>query len=369
MRQIQRADGSTSSSTSTSLAASSLLSYDESAKGIGRLSAFGGGRYRLLFSSTNWVAPSDVTSIRVRCYGSGGGGGSGARYGAGGGGGGGGFAMSVLDIVPGRTYHITVGAPSAFEDLVVATAGSAGLAGSGVESETGHGLGGAGGAGTAGDICFTGGAGGNALSGVSSYGFGAGAGGGGAATQLGDGGGGGSTIKVVNSPTSGDAWRTAGGGGILFKGGESISDVATPSALILSGGGSAFGRGNHTTATGLYSAGIGGADASGVNASIGGAGVVNPLGALVKHPFDIFSGGGGGDKGVGGPGAGGGSAAGGGLCGGGGGGYHLSGDNPLSGGDGGLCGGGGGGGYYDYSNLTYTSAGGVGGAGCVILEW
>src|SRR5438874_1005904 len=59
-----------------------------------------------------WTAPAGLTSITVECWGGGGGGGGGGtvNLAAGGGGGGGGYARSVVTVVPGNTYTVTVGA-------------------------------------------------------------------------------------------------------------------------------------------------------------------------------------------------------------------------------------------------------------------
>lgn len=95
--------------------------------------------------ATTWVAPCGVTSVTVECWGGGGGGGFArtTNSGAGGGGGGGAYARSVITVVPGNTYNLTVGtggvggtaagvaaangtASSFNTNIVVATGGGAG---------------------------------------------------------------------------------------------------------------------------------------------------------------------------------------------------------------------------------------------------
>ncbi len=62
-------------------------------------------------SSGSWTAPAGVTKADVKVWGAGGGGGSaGNCSGAGAGGGGGGFAESIVTVVPGTAYTITIGA-------------------------------------------------------------------------------------------------------------------------------------------------------------------------------------------------------------------------------------------------------------------
>lgn len=64
-------------------------------------------------SSGSFVVPPGVTELTVECWGGGGRGGSLSSNGNGGGGGGGGaYARSVLTVIPGNTYTVTVGAGS-----------------------------------------------------------------------------------------------------------------------------------------------------------------------------------------------------------------------------------------------------------------
>jgi len=65
--------------------------------------------------TTSWTAPTGVTQVTVKVWGAGGGGGGGGvdNAGAGGGGGSGGYSSSVLTVVPGTSYSITIGAGGA----------------------------------------------------------------------------------------------------------------------------------------------------------------------------------------------------------------------------------------------------------------
>ncbi len=103
-------------------------------------------RVEFFTTSTSWTAPAGVTRVFVRALGGGGGGGknsSGPMYG----GGGGGYAESVVTVVPGTSYTITVGGGgpgaiinstggaggnSSFGVAVVASGGNGGWATSGL---------------------------------------------------------------------------------------------------------------------------------------------------------------------------------------------------------------------------------------------
>ena len=62
-------------------------------------------------TTTTWTAPTGVTSVTAEVWGGGGGGGGeNATTDGGGGGGGGGYSQSVVTVVPGNNYTVTVGA-------------------------------------------------------------------------------------------------------------------------------------------------------------------------------------------------------------------------------------------------------------------
>jgi len=68
-------------------------------------------------SSDTWICPAGVTTVSVECWGGGGPGGNGkgflGRTGMGGGGAGGAYARSTINVTPGTSYTVTVGAQQA----------------------------------------------------------------------------------------------------------------------------------------------------------------------------------------------------------------------------------------------------------------
>ena len=180
---------------------------------------FGNGAFLQATSSTTFVVPVGVTSLRIRVVGGGGGGqqsgGSGGR-----GGGGGGYAHGVFSVSPGASYALTVGAAggvnasggtTSFGALISATGGAGGSSG------------GAGGTGTGGTVQYTGGTGGPTGDGNN------GGGGAGAASHLGNGGNGG----AGNNGRRGGGVKSAGNS--LFAGdaffGLGINAAGTTSVL------------------------------------------------------------------------------------------------------------------------------------------
>ncbi len=132
--------------------------------------------------SYSWVCPTGVTSVTVQCWGAGGSGGiSGFTKAGGAGGGGGAFASSVINVTPGNSYSIVVGA-GGISPTSTATTGNTGgqsyfntpltvmaIGGSGggyYISSTSPGIGGNGGAfnSCVGTIRWSGGNGGNSSS-------------------------------------------------------------------------------------------------------------------------------------------------------------------------------------------------------------
>lgn len=288
----------------------------------GYMGEFGNGLWRVFQvpGTYTFTVPNNVTKIRARVVG---GGGGGRQNGAGAAGGG--YAHGEFTVTPGTNYTVTVGAggvgnattptdggTSSFGALISATGGGAAIA-----------LGGAvGGVGTGGDFQAKGGSVGN----NAAYGGGAGAG-----SQLGDGG------SVFGY----------GGAGVVCSTYENY-------------GSSAFG----------ISSAVDGSGPDILGDSVDGSSVLllnNSVKAVIRFPFDGFTGGGGRwnstNNGLGGHGAGGGA-----------------GSTSQTGGKGGVGGGGGG-------NVTTSNAGsggigggggstggaggapGNGGNGLVIVEW
>lgn len=293
--------------------------------GAGYMGEFGNGLWRVFSSNSTFTVPAGVSKLRVRVVGGGGGGKIGGA-----GGGGGGYAHGEFSVTPGDIYSVTVGdgglqggdgGTSSFGSLISATGGKGA---SGTASATG-------GAGFGGDFQASGGA-----SGAS-----AGTGGGGAGSQLGNGG---FTTAVASH---------CGGAGV--NGGSVLANFA--------GGASAFGN--------SVREGDCGPSIAGTRPAPGLAGIANPINAVIRFPFDGFTGSGGapgalttsfGNDGAGGPGAGGGGTSTSGIAtnggdGGGGGGAGGS----ASAGNGGIGGGGGG--------TRSSGAAGRGGPGLVIVEW
>jgi len=96
--------------------------------GTGQLMTFAGA------GSYTFVIPTNITSIRVRCFGAGGGGGNNVAYVAGAGGG---FALGTFTVTAGSSHTVTVGAggitntaggTSSFGSLISATGGAGGAA-------------------------------------------------------------------------------------------------------------------------------------------------------------------------------------------------------------------------------------------------
>lgn len=213
---------------------------------------FGGGRLDWFYQSTSWIAPSGVSSVKVRVWGAGGGGAycidnqSSAT-----GGGGGGYAEKILTVTPGIAYSVTVGAgglggyydgnnsgsrftatsggSSSFAALVSATGGGGGSD----INQTSNYSGGSGGAGSGGDINFTGGSGGSFTSNSYAGGW-SGTGGGSAAGPWGPG------FRGGNIHMGGSSNRNqTGGGGVGGAGGDIIAHPQTYSNILTGGGGSA----------------------------------------------------------------------------------------------------------------------------------
>jgi hypothetical protein len=235
--------------------------------------------------TTNWICPSNVTSVQVECWGAGGAGGSAYKPGSGnalgGGGAGGSYAKKTnLTVVPGNIYTINVGAggvstitnggtvpggnswfgsSSLTNCLAKGGAGGQSVVSSGSST---NGAGGTNSSGSSGDIVYQGGNGvvgqssasagggggssaGTASAGTTatsylgaSAGTGGGAGGNGKDSSHGDGlsgaspGGGGGGARATTSATSGGGQTFGGTGGM----GQVIVSVKTITANLTLGG-------------------------------------------------------------------------------------------------------------------------------------
>lgn len=275
----------------------------------GYMGEFGSGLWRVFSENGTFTVPAGVSKIRVRVVGAGGGRGNG---GVGGGGGGGGYAHGVFTVTPGQSFPVTVGiggnqvdgGASSFGALISATGGKKG-------NHLPPYNGGDGGIGVGGDFQASGGKGGTGDGSVNPK-----AGGGAAGSQLGDGGNGGDWVSGAS---------TSGGGGV--GGGKGGNTAGSPG-----GGGSPFGNAILTTPAPDIIGGIS-------------SGVANPINAVIRFPFDGFTGGGGSNgkpAGIGG------------------GGYAS--EQPGVGGGGGQGGGGGG-------QVLSSNASQFGNPGLVIVEW
>lgn len=185
----------------------------------------------LIKATGTWTCPADVTKIEVFLCGGGGGGASGGN--GFGGGGGGSLRYDVLDVTPGTTYTVTIGAggaanatgaASSFGNLLSINGGTHGIAGNdnnlGQRGGWGRGLGS--GAAWGGSN--------NQLAGASPAGFKYGGAGGG--VQGGGGGGGGSSEWGVPGVVNSGGGGAGGGGGITgAAGGSGVCEIRYWSAL------------------------------------------------------------------------------------------------------------------------------------------
>lgn len=194
-------------------------------------------------SSGSFVIPAGVYKLRVWVLGGGGSGAAAASsYGGATGGGGGGFALKTLNVTPGNTLTVTIGAGGNGVSITTNTGGNgnsggaSSVSGSGFTTITANGgaggvwgtsgskSGGAGGTASGGDINATGGDGGDITT-VNSYSNKA-TGGGGSGSYLGDGGRGGD-ITATHTATHSNA---TGGGSIGgFHGGDCTTDLTNTS--------------------------------------------------------------------------------------------------------------------------------------------
>ncbi|MFN4764657.1 hypothetical protein ACKGJN_16120, partial [Gillisia sp. Q332] len=145
-------------------------------------------------TTTTWTVPAGVTTVQVEAWGGGGSGGgvaTAAFDGGAGGAGGGAYARSLISVVPGQTYTITVGAGSS----TIAAGGSSwfinsttilavGGNSSAVANDSQTGASGGAAASSIGSVVYSGGNGANGTSGTGGYGGGAGSSAGNASTGI-----------------------------------------------------------------------------------------------------------------------------------------------------------------------------------------
>jgi hypothetical protein len=237
--------------------------------------------------TTAWVAPANVTTAVVACWGAGGGGGRSTTAG-GAGGGGGAFASSSVSVTPSSSYDVVIGTGGAGGDSGVeagAAGGDSSFNTTDVVAKGGSGGGAASGANT------TGGAGGLASASTGSVKNDGGTGGGG--TNVGDtsgggGGAGGPAAAGANGVAGNATVGGAGGSGNGGNNGGGIGGAGTSGATVISadgaggrmGGGGGGGNddgtadGGRITGSGVYGGGGGGTDGdNGENAGNGGNGM------------------------------------------------------------------------------------------------
>ena len=191
-------------------------------------------------SSTTWVCPPLVTSIKVECWGAGGaGGGATIRRTGGGGGGGGAYGVNnTVSVVPGTTYTITVGTggigstgngasggTSIFGSLVSAFGGVGGASPASAGSAS-AGSGGSGGVG--GTTYYIGGNGSNSIYASTTI-YASGAGGGGASTTA--------AGSAGSSTIGGNGGAVGGGNGGNGFASPMLATAGLAGALIGAGGG------------------------------------------------------------------------------------------------------------------------------------
>jgi hypothetical protein len=239
---------------------------------------FGGGNLLMVPTTLTWVVPVGVYKARFRVW-SGGGTANGTQAG-----GGGAFAMKVLDVTPGQSIVLTVGAADATSSVGSfvtctggANTGAAGTATGGDINNNGGTGGAAGGGGAVGNLFGVGGKGATASVPALSQGSGGGAapGGNGANGHTGVGGLAQSAAKALNVsdllPINLDTIGAGPGGG----GGTVNSGVSTQGSEGWNGGGG----GATSSGSGGPVAGNGGFPGGGAGSNNGGTPGANAVGA------------------------------------------------------------------------------------------
>ncbi len=191
---------------------------------------------RVYFSTGSFTVPTGVTCIQVEAWGGGGSGGQRTSDGVTGGGGGGAYARSIITVIPGNTYTVTVGSgalgssSSAGGDSWFGTATTVmAKGGNSVSSNNTSGASGGSGLASIGNIItYNGGNGAN--------GSGTTAGGGGSSAGTGSDGNNGTNQNGGSAPSGG------GNGG----NGSTVNDVAGSNGFLPGGGGGGSRRDNGT---------------------------------------------------------------------------------------------------------------------------
>lgn len=205
-----------------------------------------------------WTCPAGVYVAKVQCWG---GGGSGVHASSGGGGGGGAYASSLIAVIPGTVYNLSVGGvatDTTFSSTVVVAKGGATATG-------GSGASGGLAASCVGDIKYSGGNGGSGNGGGST---GSSGGGGGAAGPDGAGNAGATASAGSNGAGAGGSGDLGLGG----SGGTSGTDAnGNPGGSSVKGGGGGAGGDNNRSGGngGTYGGGGGGGETAGGSGAIG----------------------------------------------------------------------------------------------------
>ncbi|MEI6821286.1 MAG: hypothetical protein WCL51_05090, partial [Bacteroidota bacterium] len=232
-------------------------------KSIGQTASYVAASFTTTGNST-WVCPTGVTSVVVECIGAGGGGGGTSAATTGGSGGAGGsYSKSVLTVVPGTTYYLTVGTGGTAGSNTGGNGGTGGnsfFGNSVAGTQTGATCAAVGGAGGNGSTAGNGIASGSTTGNVGSL-FWAGGNGGTAVgalgvTSSGGGGGGAGSASVGGNSTTTTAGT--GGTGTLTGGAGAVGKSASGAGAVGTQPGGGGGGGYRTSST-ARAGGAGGA--------------------------------------------------------------------------------------------------------------
>ena len=254
-------------------------------------SFFGSNNIKVFLASGTFVVPPNVNQIRVRVHGAGGSGAvatSSDKNRCATGGGGGGLAIKTLNVTPGTSYAVTVGAggapaqtlasgnaggTSSFGAVCSATGGSGGNYATGNAANSAAGA--TGGTGSGGDLNYTGGGSGTATTTAYSgtYVTLAGTGGGSAASIFGNGYASGNATTGAGTSGNGCGAATGGAG---VGGSSGNMTYAGGSAFVISSGG------------GTLSAGVN--VVSGQGTGVGGGGFNFPVSPNAVSNYSLLGG-------------------------------------------------------------------------------